>query len=78
MVDLASQVNVIIEEAFCINKLHMKKYVESKLVIYTHDGFFVHPIGSISLSFLVGPKSLDVPFIVILESSLFRVRLGIS
>lgn len=70
--------NVITEETLLINIFHRDDYKESKATIHTHNGLSIPPIGCITLLVLVGPRVVDTSLVIILESNLFRVKLGIS
>lgn len=77
LVDLVSRVNIIIEETLIIKFLHREEYKNLKIMIHTHDGLSVPPLDSITLLVFVGPRAIDTSFDIILESNLFRVKLGI-
>lgn len=68
---------MVIEEILFINGWHREKYEDLDITLRTHDRISVSPLGFICLLVLVGPKDFDASFIIILESDLFQVRLGI-
>lgn len=64
MVDPSSRVNVIIEETLFVNDWHRPMYDECHTTLRMHDGFSIHPLGSITLTILVGPKVVSSMFII--------------
>lgn len=77
LIDPTFWVNFITEEIMLINFLHRDGYDESKSTIRTHDGIYVPPFGYITLSILVGPRTVNELFDIILGFELFKVKLGI-
>lgn len=77
LVDPTSCVDVIMEETLLINFLHKEEYEMLNTMIRTHNGLSIPPLGSITLSVLVGPRAIDTSFDIILGSNFFRVKLGI-
>lgn len=77
LVDPVRRVNVIIKETLWLNSLHRKEYEEKKSTICMNNGLFLKLYSSITSSVLVGPRVVDTVFDVILESDLFKMKLGI-
>lgn len=77
MVKSACKFNVIVEDALFINVFHRERHDNKKATIHTHDDLFVPPLESFSLSIIVGFKFVSTWFVVIPESNMFNMKLGI-
>lgn len=76
IIDPSCRVDVIMEETLFMNSCHRPTYDECQETLRMHDGFFVPPLGSITLMVL-GLKAMSSTFVSIPESELFWVKLGI-
>lgn len=77
MVDPFRKVDVIIKETLFVNGWHRPTYDECQETLRTYDSFSISPLGSITLTVLVGPKAISSTFVIILGLDLFRPKLGI-
>lgn len=65
LVDLASMVNVIMEEILYVHQLYKDKYDKPKFFIWTHTDLALANIDSTTLAIQMGTKLLDIPFYII-------------
>lgn len=77
LIDPVNHVNIFNKETLVLNSLQKEKYGETRSTIHTHNGMNLKHYGPITLSILVGPRTIDIVFNVIPESDLFKVKLGI-
>lgn len=75
MVDPSRKDDVITEETLFVNGWHRPAYDECCTTLRMYDRFSIRPLGSTTLTVLVGPKSSV--FIIIPKSDLFQAKIGI-
>lgn len=62
---------------FFVNGWHRSRYDECHATLITHTRLSLSPLGSITITVLVRPKVVLTTFVIIIESNLFRAKLGI-
>jgi len=58
-------VNVVIEEFLNMHHLHQDTYDILEMVIRAHDGSILPTLGALTLELKVGPRAMDVNFVII-------------